>query len=267
MSQTASIPYRELAESTLKDDRKNIDEIDHWVEKTIGKKSDVQADLQAYVHDMAAAKTMRHEARSLHESQLAQMRAAHSAKIAELVEAESKIIKSHPTMKKVTQGVDSIIVTLLKTQREIEELDRIQQRLYGDEDVDRILKKPQDNVTDRVAGLIQAEKERLQKICSCLHSQLCYFRSVFTPKNDQNATPFDAAYTHRDLPFMEHMAQAMTITMPDTGPKGLTESLLDHTEEPATCDGSADESSPIMWNSSDNLVPSRDVTAPLSMRA
>ena len=264
MNQTARQPYRELSESTLNGD-KDINEV--WLEEHIGKKNDVQTDLQAYIRDMAAARKTRQETKMAQDSELAQIRAFHSRRMMELFDDESEIIKNHPTIKKVKLGVDEVIEALFKTQKEIEQLDQIQQRLYGEEDVDRILKKPQDNMTDRVSGLIQAEKESLQKLCSGFHGQLCYFWSLVSPKID--STPLDAAYTHRDLPFMDRMAQAMTMTMPETGPLGATEGLLDHTEEPATCD-TADEvvqPSAILWNNSDKLVPSRDIRAPLPTRA
>ena len=187
MSQTRQ-PYRELAESTLKDD-KDINEIETWLEENIGKKSDVQTDLQAYIRDMAAARKTRQETKKAQDSELAEIHADHSRQMMELLGAESEIIKTHPTVEKIKLGVDEIIQALFKTQKEVEQLDQIQQRLYGDEGVDRILKKPQDNMTDRVSGLIQAEKERLQKICSGFHGKLCYFWSLVSPKVD--SIPFE----------------------------------------------------------------------------
>jgi len=145
MSQTRQ-PYRELAESTLKDD-KDINEIETWLEENIGKKSDVQTDLQAYIRDMAAARKTRQETKKAQDSELAEIHAVHSRQMMELLEAESEIIKTHPTVEKVKLGVDEIIQALFKTQKEVEQLDQIQQRLYGDEDVDRILKKPQSTVS------------------------------------------------------------------------------------------------------------------------
>ena len=207
--------------------------IDEWLEGNIGKKSDVQADLEAYTRDMASARKTKQECLIAQEKELADIRALHSVQLKELADKENLIIETHPTVEKIRRGVDDIILALLKTKKEVEHLDQIQQRLYGDEDIDRILKKPQDNMTDRVSALIQTEKESLQKACSGFHGKLCYFWSLVTPRNE--SAPFDAAYTYRDLPFMERMTLAMTETMPDTGPVGTTEGLLNHTEEPARC--------------------------------
>ena len=259
-------PYRELADDTLKNDD-DVKAIDEWLEVNIGKKSDVQADLEAYTRDMASARKTKQDVLIAQEKELADIRAHHSVQLKELTHKENLIIETHPTVEKIGRGVDDIISALLKTKKEVEQLDQIQQRLYGDEDIDRILKKPQDNMTDRVSALIQTEKENLQKACSGFHGKLCYFWSLVTPRNE--SAPFDSAYTYRDLPFMERMTLAMTETLPDTGPVGTTEGLLNHTEEPARCETAHEvvQPSSILWNISDKLVPSQDVRAPMSTRA